>query len=78
MGVTPVLAYLRAGAPVGPFGRSSLIKSAPILHRFTVVDTKNVEGFTELGIVFLLFLIGLELSYGRLMAMCRLVLGWAS
>jgi monovalent cation:H+ antiporter-2, CPA2 family len=73
LGVTPVLAYLGAGALVGPFGLGSLIKSAPILHWFTVVDAKNVEGFAELGIVFLLFLIGLELSYGRLMAMRRLV-----
>ena len=75
LGVTPVLAYLGAGALVGPFGFGSLIKSAPILHWFTVVDAKNVEGFAELGIVFLLFLIGLELSYGRLMAMRRLVFG---
>ena len=75
LGITPVLAYLGAGALVGPFGLGSLIKSAPILHWFTVVDAKNVEGFAELGIVFLLFLIGLELSYGRLMAMRRLVFG---
>ena len=75
LGVTPVLAYLGAGALVGPFGLGSLIKSAPILHWFTVVDAKNVEGFAELGIVFLLFLIGLELSYSRLMAMRRLVFG---
>jgi CPA2 family monovalent cation:H+ antiporter-2 len=60
LGITPVLAYLGAGALVGPFGLGSLIKSAPILHWFTVVDAKNVEGFAELGIVFLLFLIGLE------------------
>jgi len=75
LGITPVLAYLGAGALVGPFGLGSLIKSAPILHWFTVVDAKNVEGFAELGIVFLLFLIGLELSYSRLMAMRRLVFG---
>lgn len=75
MGVTLVLAYLGAGALVRPLGLGSLIKSAPILHWFTVVDAKNVEGFTELGIGFLLFLIGLELSYGRLMAMRRLVFG---
>ena len=40
-----------------------------------MIDAKNVAGFAELGVVFLLFLIGLELSYERLMTMRRLVFG---
>jgi CPA2 family monovalent cation:H+ antiporter-2 len=43
-----------------------------------VIDTKNVAGIAELGVVFLLFLIGLELSYERLKTMRRLVFGLGS
>ena len=34
-----------------------------------------MSGLGELGVVFLLFLIGLELTFERLMTMCRLVFG---
>ena len=47
----------------------------PGLAWFTVTDAQNVSGVAELGIVFLLFLIGLELSFPRLSAMRRLVIG---
>jgi CPA2 family monovalent cation:H+ antiporter-2 len=39
---------------------------------------KNVAGIAELGVVFLLFLIGLELSYGRMLTMRRMVFGLGS
>lgn len=74
-GFSPVLGYLGAGALVGPFGLGSLVKSVPALFWVTVVDTKNVEGIADLGIVFLLFLVGLELSFARLLTMRRLVFG---
>jgi monovalent cation:H+ antiporter-2, CPA2 family len=75
IGMNPVIGYLLAGAVLGPLGLGSFIKEAPILYWFTVVDTKNVAGIADLGVVFLLFLIGLELSYSRLMSMRRLVFG---
>ena len=50
----------------------------PFLYWITVVDAKNVSGLAELGVVFLLFLIGLELSYQRLLTMRRLVFGLGS
>jgi CPA2 family monovalent cation:H+ antiporter-2 len=74
-GVSPVLGYLGAGAILGPLGLGSLIREFPALYWFTVGDAKNVAGIAELGIVFLLFLIGLELSLHRLLAMRRLVFG---
>ncbi|MEQ1697391.1 MAG: cation:proton antiporter, partial [Hyphomicrobiaceae bacterium] len=40
-----------------------------------VGDAKNVAGIADLGVVFLRFLVGLELPYERLMAMRRLVFG---
>lgn len=74
-GLSPVLGYLVAGAILGPLGLGSLIDQLPVLRWFTVTDAKNVSGIADLGVVFLLFLIGLELSLDRLMAMRRLVFG---
>src|SRR6478736_3045984 len=74
-GFNPVLGYLGAGAILGPLGLGSFIGSFPFLYWFTVVDARNVSGFADLGVVFLLFLIGMELSYERLKAMRRLIFG---
>jgi monovalent cation:H+ antiporter-2, CPA2 family len=74
-GLNPVLGYLGAGAILGPLGLGSFIGSFPFLYWLTVVDAKNVSGFADLGIVFLLFLIGMELSYERLKSMRRLIFG---
>lgn len=74
-GINPVLGYLGAGAILGPLGLGSLVREAPFLYWFTVTDAQNVEGIANLGIVFLLFLIGLELSFRRLVTMRRLVFG---
>ncbi len=74
-GVSPILAYLGAGAVLGPFGLGSFLKTFPLLYWFTVYDEKNVSGIADLGVVFLLFLIGLELSFNRLLTMRRLVFG---
>jgi monovalent cation:H+ antiporter-2, CPA2 family len=75
LGFSPVLGYLAAGALLGPLGLGSLIQSFPALFWFTVSDAQDVAGIAELGVVFLLFLIGLELSLHRLMTMRRLVVG---
>lgn len=75
LGTSPILGYLGAGAILGPLGLGSFVKAVPFLYWFTVVDARNVEGIANLGIVFLLFLIGLELSFRRLMTMRRLVFG---
>ena len=74
-GLNPVLGYLAAGIALGPLGLGSFIEEVPFLYWITVVDAKNVASIADLGVVFLLFLIGLELSYDRLMAMRRLVFG---
>ena len=75
VGVSPVLGYLVAGAVLGPLALGSFINEYPLLYWFTVIDAKSVSAIAELGVVFLLFLIGLELSFERLKAMRRLVLG---
>src|ERR1700676_5466686 len=73
--LSPVLGYLGAGALLGPLGLGTFNHQYPALFWFTISDARNVDGIAELGIVFLLFLIGLELSLHRLLAMRRLVFG---
>jgi len=74
-GLSPVLGYLGAGAVLGPLGLGSISNAFPALSWFTISDAQNVAGIAELGIIFLLFLIGLELSFPRLSTMRRLVVG---
>ncbi len=74
-GLSSVLGYLGAGAVLGPFGLGSIGNGFPGLSWFTISDAQNVAGIAQLGIVFLLFLVGLELSFPRLSAMRRLVVG---
>ena len=59
-----VLGYLAAGAVIGPWG----------LHLVGDVDT--TLHFAELGVVLLLFLVGLELEPARLWALRRQVFGY--
>jgi len=74
-GVSPILSYLGAGAVLGPLGLGSQIERFPLLYWGTVVNPDSVSGIGELGVVFLLFLIGLKLSIRRLFTMRRLVFG---
>jgi CPA2 family monovalent cation:H+ antiporter-2 len=74
-GVSSVLAYLGAGALLGPFALGALVTTHPWLGWLTVTDQKSIAGIAELGVVFLLFLIGLELSLARLITMRKLVFG---
>jgi monovalent cation:H+ antiporter-2, CPA2 family len=76
VGVSPVLGYLAAGAILGPFGLGSFTKSFHPLYWFTITNSANVSGIAELGIVFLLFVVGLELSLQRLAQMRKLVAGF--
>jgi CPA2 family monovalent cation:H+ antiporter-2 len=77
-GVSPILGYLAAGALLGPLGLGTFLGEVPFLYWLTIGDAGSVSRFAELGVVFLLFLIGLELSLQRLITMRRLVfgLGW--
>ena len=65
-GLNPVLGYLGAGAILGPLGLGSLSKVVPGVFWFTISDAENVAGIAEFGLVFLLFVVGLELSFARL------------
>ena len=63
MRVSPMLGYLVAGALVGPAGIG------------LITDVDSVQDLADLGVVFLLFTIGLDLSLARIRAMRRYVFG---
>ncbi|MBN1238840.1 MAG: cation:proton antiporter [Gammaproteobacteria bacterium] len=76
--VSPVLGYLVVGAVIGPFGLGLAAGELPWLGIATITDLDGVRALAELGVIFLLFVIGLELSIERLWNMRRLVFGLGS
>ena len=73
--ISPVLGFLAAGVLLGPDGLARLADSAPWLSWLTISDATQIRSLSELGVAFLLFMIGLELSWERLRAMRKLVFG---
>lgn len=73
--INPVIGFILVGMLVGPSGLGTLVDNAPWLFHFTITDAHSIEPFAELGIILLLFSIGLELSFRRLWSMRRLVFG---
>lgn len=73
--INSVVAFMACGALLGPFGLGGLVSSIPLLSTITVSSAEALAGPAELGVAFLLFVIGLELSFERLKTMRRLVFG---
>lgn len=69
------LGYLFAGIALGPYGLGAIADQFPILDAISLKDTAHVKIMAELGIVLLLFVIGLELTPRRLWQMRSLVFG---
>lgn len=63
LGFGSILGYLTAGIIIGPFGLALVGNAEDALH------------FGELGVVFLLFIVGLELKPSRLWVLRRMVFG---
>ena len=61
LGLGPVLGYLLAGCAIGPWGLKF------------VTDVKAILEFAEIGVVLMLFIIGLELDPKRLWALRKMV-----
>ncbi len=68
-----VLGFLAVGILLGPHAVGGWTQQLPWLSAFTFSDVSAIHGYAELGIVFLMFLIGLELSPELLWAMRRWV-----
>src|SRR6185437_13286760 len=73
--VSSVLGFMLVGIVVGPFGIASLAPSLPWLSIISIGESDTIEPIAHLGVVLLLFMIGLELSFERLVVMRRLVFG---
>ncbi len=65
LGLGSIVGYLAAGVVLGPDG-------------FDLAQPRELAFLAELGVVFLLFFVGLELSLERLVALRRLVFGLGS
>jgi len=76
--VSPVLGYLIIGGVIGPFGLGMFVEDIGWLSYAVISDLKGVQALAELGVIFLLFMIGLDLSLDRLWAMRRWVFGLGS
>jgi len=63
LGFGSVLGYLAAGIVIGPFGIA------------LIQDPEHIMHFAELGVVFLLFIVGLELQPSRLWILRKMVFG---
>ncbi len=76
--VNQVLGFLAVGTLVGPFGLGLLAQDIPWLAYFTFPQREGVAVLAELGVLFLMFMIGLELSAERLWSLRRWVFGAGS
>ncbi len=75
MGLNSILGFLLIGFLLSPDVLGILAGHYPILDVFVISHGEEISWLGELGVVFLLFLIGLELSPERLLTMKRLVFG---
>ena len=73
--ISPILGFLVAGVLLGPSGLGALGAHAPWAAELTINSPKELAQLGELGVVFLMFMIGLELSWARLWLMRRYVFG---
>jgi CPA2 family monovalent cation:H+ antiporter-2 len=73
--LSPVIGFIAVGVVVGPYGLGALTGLAPWLSWVTITDDEAIRQLADFGIVLLLFMIGLELSFERLKALRRLVFG---
>lgn len=75
LGISSILGFLIVGALVGPYMLGGLAQTYPWLANFVFTESEEFSQLAELGVVFLLFLIGIELSFERLLTLRRLVFG---
>ncbi len=73
--VNRILGFLAVGCLVGPYGLGSWVTEVPWLALFSFPRTAGVSALADLGIVFLMFTIGLEMSIERLVSLRRWVFG---
>ena len=73
--ISPVLGFLMVGVLLGPDVMGQVARLWPQASAFAVSRSHTAHTLAELGVVFLLFSIGLELTFERLKLMRKLVFG---
>lgn len=73
--ISPIIGFILVGILAGPFGLGQFVERYPWLEAITITDPPGMQPFADFGIVLLLFAIGLELSFRRLVTMRRQVFG---
>ncbi len=73
--LSAVMGFLLIGVAMGPHVLGRLAEQWPWLGAFELEEAASTTFLAELGVVFLLFIIGLEVSFERLWAMRRFVFG---
>ncbi len=76
--INQVLGFLAVGVLIGPFGLGLWADEFPWLAYFTFPREEGVVALADLGVLFLMFMIGLELSAERLWALRNWVFGGGS
>ncbi|MGE0740989.1 MAG: cation:proton antiporter [Hyphomonadaceae bacterium] len=73
--LSTVMGFLLIGVAMGPHVLGRLAQTWPWLSAFDLEEAEPTLLLAELGVVFLLFVIGLEVSFERLWALRRYVFG---
>lgn len=73
--LSAVMGFLLIGVGMGPHVLGQMANTWPWLGAFALREDQQTTAFAELGVVFLLFVIGLEVSFERLWALKRYVFG---
>ncbi|MCE4225365.1 potassium transporter TrkA [Methylobacterium sp. C25] len=76
--ISPVLGFIGAGALLGPYGLGRLAEAHSWLGPVTIGNRAEISHLAEFGVIFLMFMIGIELSWERLRTLRRLVFGLGS
>ena len=73
--LSPVIGYMLVGLIAGPSGLGALAHYWSPLGLISITDRARIEPVAELGVVLLMFAIGLEMSWERIVSLRRLVFG---
>ncbi len=76
--ISPVLGFIGAGALLGPFGLGRLAETHPWLGPVTIGNRSEIAHLAEFGVIFLMFMIGIELPWERLRILRKIVFGLGS
>ena len=70
-----IVGFMLSGIALGPFALGALSDEFPILEFISISDPGAAAPFAELGVLFLLFLLGLEFSFEKLWGLRKIVFG---